>query len=295
MSMWESTRKRSFAKRALCVPLFLLVVFAFVSPAAGIEFEKAEEEAEILYKAMQNGERLPLPQVDAAEKTEENAYEIQELLFLKLLEGDAVAGYKAGLTTAAQLERFKAPGPARAPLLKSGMTEIADPKTPFTLKSFPGMMLEVEFAFKTAASIESPVKDEEELKKLIASIHTAIEIPQLFFADMANLGFFDLAAAGVGSKSFAVGPAHETQLDVDSMEVVLSRDGTVVNKGKGTDALDGQWKALLWLVNSTVSGGARIEAGQYLLTGALGSMIPAQPGKYTATFPFETLTFEVVE
>jgi 2-keto-4-pentenoate hydratase len=292
MPMWESIRKHGFMKRVWFVPLFLFVVLAFASSAAGIEIEK---EAETLYNAMQAGERLLLSQADAAEKTEENAYKIQALLFQKLLEGNSTAGYKAGLTTAAQLERFKAPGPSNAPLLKSGMMEIADPKTPFTLKAFPGMMLEVEFVFKTAAPIESPVKDEEALKKLIGSVHAGIEVPQLYFADMSQLGFFDLTAAGVGSKCFVVGPPHETQLDVDSMQVVLSRDGTVVVEGKGTDVLNGQWKTLLWLVNDILARGGRIEAGQYLMTGALGSMIPAQPGKYTATYPFDTLTFEVVE
>jgi 2-keto-4-pentenoate hydratase len=292
MPMWESIRKHGSMKRVWFVPLFLFVALAFASSAAGIEIEK---EAETLYNAMQAGERLLLSQAGAAEKTEENAYKIQALLFQKLLEGNSIAGYKAGLTTAAQLERFKAPGPANAPLLKSGMMEIADPKPPFTLKAFPGMMLEVEFVFKTAAPIESPVQDEEALKKLIGSVHAGIEVPQLYFADMSQLGFFDLAAAGVGSKCFVVGPPHETQLDVDSMQVVLSRDGTVVVEGKGTDVLDGQWKTLLWLVNDILARGGRIEAGQYLMTGALGSMIPAQPGKYTATYPFDTLTFEVVE
>ena len=289
--MWEAIRKRGSMKRVLCVPVFLLAVFVFVSSAAGIEVEK---EAQVLYKALQSEARLLSPQVGETEKTEENAYKIQALLFQKLLEGNAVAGYKAGLTTAAQLERFKAPGPASAPLLKSGMMEIVDAKTPFTLKLFPGMMLEVEFAFKTAVPIESPVEDEEALKKLIESVHASIEVPQLYFADMSHLDFFDLVAAGVGSKNFIVGPPHETQLDVDSMRVVLSRE-TVVNEGKGTDVLGGQWKALLWLVNNVLAGGGHIEAGQYLLTGALGSMIPAQPGKYTATYPFETLTFEIVE
>jgi 2-keto-4-pentenoate hydratase len=292
MKMWEGMKKRGFVKMALSLPVLLFVVLALAASAAGIEVEK---EAETIYKAMQNGERLLLIQADPAEKTEENAYKIQGLLFQKRLEGDSVAGYKAGVTTAAQLERFKAPGAASAPLLKKGMLEIADPKAPFTLKAFPGMMLETEFAFKTSAPIESQVKDEEELKKLIGSIHIGIEVPQLNFADMGNLGFFDLVATGVGSKNFVVGPAHETQLDVDSMQVTLARDGTVVVEGKGTDVLGGQWKTLLWLVNNTLAHGGRIEAGQYLLTGAMGGMIPAQPGKYTATYPFETLTFEVAE
>ena len=100
MAMWESGRNCGFVKRTLCVSVFLLTVFAFVSSAAGIEVEK---EAEILYKALQNEEKILLSQADAAEKTEENAYKIQALLFQKLLEGNSVAGYKAGLTTAAQL------------------------------------------------------------------------------------------------------------------------------------------------------------------------------------------------
>ena len=79
------------------------------------------------------------------------------------------------------------------------------------------------------------------------------------------------------------------------MQVVLTRDGSVVNEGKGTDVLGSPWKALLWLVNNLVERHGRVEAGQYLMTGAMGNMIPAQPGKYVLTYPFETLTFEVVE
>ena len=232
-----------------------------------------------------------------AEKTEDNAYKIQAVLFKNIIEAtkDSVAGYKGALTAEAQITRFKAPGPASAPLLKSGKIEITNTDTPFTLKAFPGMMLESEFTFKTAVPITSPVKDEQELKKLMKSVHASIEVPQVYFTDMANLAFFDLVAAGVGSRSFVVGPAHETNLDFDSMQVVLTRDGEVVNEGKGTDVLGGPWKALLWLVNHLVERHGGIEAEQYLMTGAMGSMIPAQPGKYVMTFPFETLTFEVVE
>ena len=56
-----------------------------------------------------------------------------------------------------------------------------------------------------------------------------------------------------------------------------------------------QWKALLWLVNNVVARNGGIDAGQYLLTGAMGNMIPGKSGSYTATFPFETLKFTVSE
>ena len=278
----------------LLIPALLFGLFALVPAAAGIDIE---EEAKILEDVIKAWERFPLSKLDDAEKTEDNAYKVQAVLFKRIIDStnDSVVGYKGALTADAQIARFKAPGPAHAPLLKSGLTEIADAAVPFTLKSFPGMMLETEFTYKTAVPVTSPVKDVEELKKLMKSVHASIEVPQLYFADMPNVTFFDLVASGAGSRSFVVGPAHEANLDVDSMQVVLTRDGTIVNEGKGTDVLGSPWNALLWLVNSLVERYGRVEAEQYLMTGAMGSMIPAQPGKYVLTFPFETLTFEVVE
>jgi 2-keto-4-pentenoate hydratase len=278
----------------LALPFAALTLASAASAAFGFE---AEKEADAFYEAWRNEEPFQISQIETADKTEENAYKIQAALFKKIFAetSDSVNGYKAGLTTDAQLARFKAPGPVSAPLLNSGLIEVANPQEPFSLKMFPGIMLETEFAFKTAASISSSVKDVEELKKWIQSIHAAVEVPQVYFVDMPNLGFFDLTASGVGSKRFVIGPAHETELDVDSMRVILKRDGAVINEGKGSDVLGGQWKALLWLVNNVVARGERIEAGQYLMTGALGGMLPGKPGKYVLTYPFETLTFEVID
>jgi 2-keto-4-pentenoate hydratase len=158
------------------------------------------------------------------------------------------------------------------------------------------MMLETELAFRTASPIASPVKDEDELKKLIAGIHPSIEVPQVYFTDMAKVGFFDIVAAGIGSRLFLVGPSFPVEgTDLAGVEVKLDRDGTVVNEGVGDDALGGQWKALLWLVNNTLEQGYTIDAGQYLMTGALGKMIPAQAGTYKADFSFATLTFKILE
>ena len=281
-------------RRLLIISSFIFVLFLITPAIASINIET---EAKIIVDAMKAGELVPLSTLEEEEKTEDNVYKIQEIVFKSIIESnnDSVAGYKGAITAAAQIARFKAPGPATAPLLKSGLTEIKDVSVPLSLEYFPGMMLEAEFTFKTAVPITSPVKDEEELKKLIASVHASIEIPKLYFTDMSKLGFFDLVSAGAGSKNFVVGTAHNTDLDVDSMQVIMTRDGTVVIEGKGTDVLGGPWKSLLWMVNNILVRQGPIEAGQYLMTGAMGSMIPAQPGEYVLTFPFETLKFEVKE
>jgi 2-keto-4-pentenoate hydratase len=288
-------RKRFSAFSALLSVVCLLSVFVLAALAA--EEGEWEKEADKFLSAMEVGQPLPLledvpPELRAAE----NAYKVQKILFEKLLQkGDGIAGFKGALTAPAQMQRFGADRPASAPLLTSGLIE-ADPARTTEIPSFKGMMLEVELAFRTALPIAAPVEDEEALKKLIASVHPSIEIPQLYFADMGKLGFFDIVAAGIGSRSFLVGPAFPIEkVDIDRVTVKLSRDGTVVNEGASADALGGQWKALLWLVNNTLEQGYTIEAGRYLMTGALGKMIPAQAGTYEADYSFSSLRFKIPE
>jgi 2-keto-4-pentenoate hydratase len=273
----------------------VLGLLAFLAPAAfAADWEK---EADRFLSAMESGEALPLPEdVPPEERTPENAYKVQKILFEKLIrKGETIAGFKGALTAPAQMQRFGADRPASAPLFKSGFIEAGPSETP-ELRPFKGMMLEVEWAFRTALPIAAPVKDEAALKKLIAGVHPSIEVPQVYFADMSKVGFFDIVAAGIGSRLFLVGPSFPADAaGLDQVKVRLDRDGTLVNEGVSTDALGGQWKALLWLVNNTLEQGYTIEAGQYLLTGALGKMIPAEAGTYKADYSFAALTFKVTE
>lgn len=286
--MFVKSGKSIIVKAAVALFLALLLV----SPSAAFD---AAAAGELYYSAMSSGEPVPILDLPSSDKTEEGAYQIQSLVVQKLLAGgsDTIAGHKAGLTTEAQMKRFGAPAPVSAPLFKSG--EVLVPKGVGTveLASFKGMMLENEFAFKTAKPITAPVKDAAQLRQFIASVHPAVEVPQLNFTDMQKLAFFDLTAACAGSKMFIVGPAADAGVDLDSMKVVMTRDGELANEGMGNEVIGGQWAALLQLVNGVLARGGKIEAGQYLFTGALGKMIPAVPGKYSAVYPQATLTFTV--
>ena len=275
---------------------FVFVFMFALSPAAFAATSWQQDTANLLFEATLAGTPLPSLSAEPKLRTAENAYRVQALFFDKLMahNKDSVAGFKAGLTAEPQMKRFGATTPAAAPLFKSGLIEAKAPSKPVQVKLFKGMMLETELAFKTARAITKPVKDEESLKKLMVSVHPAVEVPLLFFADMGKVDFFEIVASGIGSKVFIIGNPHPiTTVDPDAVKIVLTHDGKQVNEGKGTDALDGQWKALLWLVNTMLEQGHKIKAGQYLMTGALGKMIPAQPGKYEADFAFDTLVFDV--
>lgn len=71
-------------------------------------------------------------------------------------------------------------------------------------------------------------------------------------------------------------------------------DGRLINRGKATDTMGDQWKALLWIVNTTLSNGWEIKPGQILITGVLGNMVPGKNGKYVADFGgIGNISFEV--
>lgn len=273
--------------------VFLCVLL--LAPASALALDAAKE-ADVIYKAMSSGQKLPISTVPEVDQTMDNAYRVQAELVKMLVRNDPIVGFKGGLTAKAQFARFKASSPTSAPIFKSGLILVDNPQEAVTLKAFPGIMLENEFVFKTAQAIKSPVTDAESLKTRIASVHAGIEVPCLNFEDMSRLFVYDLTAAGVGTKIFIVGPAHDpAKIDLDAMEVVLTRDDVEVNRGRGSDALGSQWEALLWLVNAAVAHHDGVEAGQYLFTGALGKMIPAKPGSYVVTFPIDTLKFEITQ
>ncbi|GHV36329.1 2-keto-4-pentenoate hydratase [Synergistales bacterium] len=278
--------------------------FAITLLSIGLAMQSAfaaldlEAEADALFTAISSSQPIPVIDTPEVERTEDNAYAVQKILFDKILaanKGDSIAGIKGALTAPAQMKRFESSVPALAPLLRSGLTE-TNGSDLVEFKSFKGMMLEVELTFKTAVPITEPVKDETALKTLFASVHPSIEIPQLYFADMSKVKFFEIVEAGVASKKFLVGPAFKPSgVDVDNVNVKLLCDGNTVNEGKSSDALGGQWKALLWIVNNTLAHGYTLDAGQYIMTGALGSMIPAKPGVYKADYGFSALNFKVSE
>lgn len=119
-------------------------------------------------------------------------------------------------------------------------------------------------------------------------------MPDLGFEDKSKLKGSDIISANVASAKYIVGEQVDKNYDINGVNVTLTRDGKVVNEGKGSDALGDQWKAALWLVNRMVKNGWRIEPGSILITGSLGKMIPGKKGQYTADFgDFGKISFTI--
>jgi len=191
-----------------------------------------------------------------------------------------VAGYKGGLTAQPAWERFGLNAPVIGVLAAEGERHDS-----VASSDYAKLMLETEIAYRFNARIDAPVADIATLKTLVDGVAPAIELPDLGFADLPNLNGRDLIAANVSARGFMLGDWQSPQgVDVNAITTKLYRNDVLVNEGKATDAMGDQWQALLSLVNILVEQKRTIESGQFIITGALGKMVPGEAGEYRGEF-----------
>jgi len=269
--------------------LFLIIVWIF--PMFGKEIP-VSQLTDILIKAHNENQKIPVLSIQYPGLDVKIAYMVQSAYVKQRLAGDSIAGFKAGLTAEASWKQFGVEGPVAGVLFASGKknSNCVIDKT-----AFKTLMMETEIGFVIGKSISHPLKDTAELRDYTWEVVPVIELPELGFADMQKLKGPDIIAANIGSAQFIVGEKQKiNNIDLNALQVTLKRDGETVNQGKGADALGEQWKAALWLVNTMVKQGWKIEPGHIIITGALGRMVPGKPGNYIAEYGnLGTITFEI--
>lgn len=266
-------------RRAASLVVGLLVTVLCFMPVSSQAGE--EDVVKAVVEAITTTKQFALPSAQLPDFNVEKAYAFQRKVAEALVKkGMAISGFKAGLTAKPVQQKFGVDSPQLGPLFKPG--ELA-PGAEIDRKDFVRPFIEVEIGYFLAEKVDKPVKDIPALKKLVKEVCPAIELPDLRYADLKNLKGPDIVADCVASAKYIVGkclPADK--VDVGAVKITLALDGKPLFEGESSDALGDQWQALLWLVNGVVKQGWAIEPGQLLITGALGKMIPAKPGKYTA-------------
>jgi 2-keto-4-pentenoate hydratase len=264
----------------------LVILFIFISAS------DTNEGAVIILEAERGNKPLPVLTQKYPELSIEAAYDVQAEYVRFKLGGDKIAGYKAGLTSKAAQERFGVDTPVSGVLFSSGMH---GSDAVIVASKFRVLMIETEIGFVVGKPIKEKIPDVARLKEHIVAVLPVIELPETGFADMKKIKAEDIIAANVGSAVFITGARRP--LDIagpDGITVKLVSGGEALSHGKGSDTLGGQWEALLWLVNSAIENDWQIEEGNILITGALGKVVPAKPGRYEAQFgELGNVSFEI--
>ena len=237
-----------------------------------------------LYAARHSG--VPIePLTDGhAGMTVVDAYRVQRDLVARLLaDGDRVVGYKLGLTSAPMQRMFGVDSPDFAPVLSS---HVHPDGAEVAASDFIHPRVEAEIALVLGEDLAGPDCSTLDVARATSGATPAIEIVDSRIAGW-RIKLADTIAdlASSGAVVFGSTAVPVAGFDLRLAGMVFSRDGEMVATGAGAAALGGPLHATAWLVRTLAEFGDSLQAGQFVMTGALHAAVDIAPGQlYRAEF-----------
>ncbi len=216
-------------------------------------------------------EGLSLPLADA--------YRVQDqLTALRLADGERIAGWKLGYTSAAMRAQMGIEAPNFGPL------------TDAMLLSSPALLpdgalqprVEPEIGLRLGRGLTAPCSAEDVLAACDAAL-ACLEIVDSVWSGY-RFTLEDNTADGSSAAWVAVG-APMPLADLAALPVELSVDGEVVEHGTGAAASGHPAAGVAWLAAELAARGRALEPGDLVITGGLTSAWPLEPGhRVSASF-----------
>ena len=233
--------------------------------------------AEALYRARTDLKQIEPLRNSFALASVDEAYAVQDRNTKRwIAEGRRMVGRKIGLTSKAVQAQLGVDEPDFGVLWAD--YAFADGETVDT-RRFMQPRVEAEIAFVMKQAIEDPEASLPDLISAIGYALPAVEIVDTAIADW-NIKLVDTVADNASGGGFVLGtsPRKVTDVDLRLGGAILSRNGVPVSMGLGAACLGHPFKATLWLARKMASLGRPVEAGDIVLSGALGPMVPASAG-----------------
>jgi len=120
------------------------------------------------------------------------------------------------------------------------------------------------------------------MSDLINAIDYAAVSIEIVGSRIANwdIKITDTIADNASASHFILGESRVplSQIDLEKCKMSLIRNGEVVSEGSGAACMDNPLNAALWLAQTMAEMGNPLKAGEVLLSGALGPMVPIEQG-----------------
>ena len=239
--------------------------------------EQRSQAALSLRDAARTGEfvaplRETYPTIDA-----DSAYGIQRLnTEWRLQQGRRTVGCKIGLTARSVQAQLGVDRPDFGMLFDDMGYGDSEP-VPAAILQQP--KIEAEVAFVMGRDLDGGSPSMVDLINGIAYALPALEIVGSRIANW-NIKFVDTVADNASSSAYVLGssPRKLSDFDLRLCGMVMNRRGEPVSTGAGAACLGNPLNAVLWLARTMAELGSPLRAGDLVLSGALGPMVPVQPG-----------------
>ncbi|MFI6338931.1 2-keto-4-pentenoate hydratase [Streptomyces sp. NPDC050535] len=205
------------------------------------------------------------------------AYAVQQRLTDgRLARGARVVGRKIGLTSASVQRQVGVDQPDFG-VLFDDMDVTGLPAVPSERLLQP--RAEAEIAFVLASDLDADDLDIERIRTAVGYAVAALEIVDSRVADW-DIAITDTVADNASSGMFVLGRERVTLGEFTPRDVTmrLYADGVLASEGDGAACLGDPLAALLWLARTAREFGDPLRAGQVVLSGALGPLVPTPPG-----------------
>jgi 2-keto-4-pentenoate hydratase len=205
------------------------------------------------------------------------AYRTQQInIDLALAEGCVTVGRKIGLTSPAVQAQLGVDQPDFGILLDDMVVpdggvvpagRLLQPK------------VEAEVAFRLGADLDGALESVDDVRAVVSGACAAIEIVDSRI-DGWDITIVDTVADNASSGLFVVSETLVPLTDVEPVDVEMSMtsNGEAASSGNGAACLGDPLMALLWVARTARDAGSPLRAGELVLSGALGPMVPVSPG-----------------
>lgn len=205
------------------------------------------------------------------------AYAVQHVLTEQALAaGRRIVGRKIGLTSMAVQKQLGVDQPDFG-ILFDDMEYGSGQEVPLSRLIQPKVEAEIAFVFERDLDAERPALGH--VLNAIGYALPAIEIVDSRVRDW-KISILDTIADNASSGLYVLGgsPKKVDALDLALCGMSLEQGGEPVSVGCGAACLGNPLNAVVWLARTMARTGRPLRAGDVVLSGALGPMVPVKPG-----------------